>query len=531
MLCTWSIIYSSVGSRITKEGTSLFAKTYGSTTLGVDGTLIDVEVDVSYGFPAFDIVGLLDTAVKESKERVRTAIKNSGIKVQQQKVTINLAPADIRKDSSGLDLPIAIGLLIAYGVIPQAKTEGCIFAAELSLEGELRSIHGILPMAVNAREKGFNKFFVAKENVNEALLVQGLSVYAIQNLAELVDYLTGKRACSPAVPEPMPETTGPFMYEDFADVQGQFLAKRALEIAAAGGHNVLMVGVHGAGKTMLARRLPSILPAMSPQEALETTKIYSIAGLLKNNSGLIQQRPFRSPHHTTSSTAMIGGGSIPKPGEVTLSHNGVLFLDELPEFGKSTLEVLRQPLEDGRVTVARVNATLTFPSRMILVAAMNPCPCGFSGDPDKPCNCTPNEIKRYTRKISGPLLDRIDIHIRVPRVAYKDMTSTQRAETSAVIRQRVTDARNIQMERLQKYHVYCNAQMNHALLKKTCQLSGTAQKLLEQVFKKMNLSARSYDRIIKVSRTVADLDHSENIEDRHIAEAIQLRNDIGLDLV
>ena len=507
----------------------MFAKTYGSTTEGVDGVLIDVEVDVSNGLPAFDIVGLPDTAVRESKERVRTAIRNSGLSMRAEKVTINLAPADIRKDSSGLDLPIAMGLLLAHGLIPQGCTENCLFAAELSLEGELRSIHGILPMAVNGQARGFTKIFVAEGNVNEALLVDGLQVYGMRNLSDLVDFLTGRKECQPEEKAAWDDEPVECGFDDFADVQGQFVAKRALEIAAAGGHNVLLVGVPGAGKTMLARRMSSILPAMDRQEALEVTKIYSIAGLLKNNAGLITQRPFRSPHHTTSSTAMIGGGSIPRPGEVTLSHRGVLFLDELPEFGKATLEVLRQPLEDGVVTVSRVHASLTFPSRMILIASMNPCPCGWYGDDQHACSCTANEIKRYTKKISGPLLDRIDIHIRVPRVDYKDLTSTQMAESSLSIRKRVTAARDIQLARLQKYHIYCNAQMNHAMLQKTCPLTDMAQHLLEQVFKQKNLSARSYDRIIKVSRTVADLDGSEHIEDRHVAEAIQLRNDIGLD--
>lgn len=508
----------------------MFAKTYGSTTLGVNGVLIDVEVDVSFGFPGFDIVGLLDTAVKESKERVRTAIKNSGFKIKQQKVTINLAPANIRKDSPGLDLPIAIGLLIAYGLIAPEKTADCLFAAELSLEGDLRAVNGILPMTIHAKERGLKKVFVAPENANEALLVDGIEVYAVKNLATLAASLTGQETLLPAATQPAPLDSKVRESEDFADVQGQFLAKRALEIAAAGGHNVLMVGVPGAGKTMLARRLPSILPDMTRQEALEVTKIYSIAGLLQNNAGLITDRPFRSPHHTTSATAIIGGGTIPRPGEVTLSHNGVLFLDELPEFGKAVLEVLRQPLEDGQVTVARVNATLTFPSRMILVCAMNPCPCGWNGDKDKACTCSPNEIKRYTRKISGPLLDRIDIHIRVPRVEYKELTASQPSEPSAVIRRRVTNARDIQLQRLRKFHVICNAQMSHAVLKKTCPLSDNAQKLLERAFDKMNMSARSYDRIIKVARTIADLAQEDEITEQHVAEAIQLRNDIGLDL-
>lgn len=507
----------------------MFAKTLGSTTLGVDGMLINVEVDVSHGFPSFDIVGLLDTAVKESKERVRTAIKNSGVKIRQEKVTINLAPADIRKDSSGLDLPIATALLTAYGVIPADAVSGAVFAAELSLEGALREIHGILPMAVNAKENGVEKMYVAAGNVNEALLVEGIEVYGVKTLTELIEHLTGKNVLEPSKPEPQ-ETATDELVEDFADVQGQFVAKRALEIAAAGGHNVLMVGVPGAGKTMLARRMSSILPEMTRQEALAVTKIYSIAGLLKNNNGLIKNRPFRSPHHTTSSVAIIGGGTIPRPGEVTLSHNGVLFLDELPEFSKSTLEVLRQPLEDGQVTISRVNASLTFPSRMILIAAMNPCPCGYYGDKDHPCDCTPNEIKRYTRKLSGPLLDRIDIHIRIPRVEYKELTATAKAESSADIRKRVSAARQRQLERFKDYGLFCNAQMSHALIKKLCPLTEGAQSLLEQVFKKMNLSARSYDRIIKVAKTIADLAATEVIDAPHIAEAIQLRNDLGLEV-
>lgn len=508
----------------------MYAKTNGATTLGVDGLLIDVEVDAASGLPAFDIVGLPDTAVRESKERVRTAIRNAGYSVPQEKVTINLAPADIRKDSSGLDLPIAVGLLAAYGIIAQKALEGALFAAELSLEGECRPVCGVLPMAIRARDAGLKAFFVAPENANEALLVEGLKVYAVSNLTQLVHFLTGKVKIEPTMAEPVEEHETTSYSDDFADVAGQFVAKRALEIAAAGGHNVLLVGVPGAGKTMLARRLGSILPPLTREEALEVTKIYSIAGLLPSRGGLVRQRPFRSPHHTTSTAAMIGGGSIPHPGEVTLAHHGVLFLDELPEFQKSTLEVLRQPLEDGFVTVSRVHATLKFPSSMILVAALNPCPCGYYGDESHSheCNCTPNEIRRYMRKISGPLLDRIDIHIRVPRVKYDELTAQKKAESSAEIRERVVAAREVQLRRFAGTGIFCNAQMNHRLLQLTCPMKKDAHALLREAFRNLGLSARSHDRIIKVARTIADLAHSEQIEAVHVAEAIQLRNDVGL---
>jgi len=510
----------------------LFARSQGATTLGVDGVIIDVEVDVAGGLPAFDIVGLPDAAVKEAKERVRTAIKNSGLSLRQERVTVNLAPANLRKDNPGLDLPIALGLLAAQGLIQAGELKNRLFAAELSLEGELRGINGILPMAVKAKEAGFTEIFTAKQNANEALLVEGLTVYAADSLREVVDLLMGVETLKPCRPTPAGACGSPLFADDFADVQGQFMAKRALEIAAAGGHNVLMIGAPGSGKTMLARRMSSILPELTRQEALEVTKIYSIAGLLPPGGGLVRERPFRSPHHTTSTTALIGGGSIPRPGEVTLAQHGVLFLDELPEFNKNTLEVLRQPLEDRRVTISRVNATLTFPADFILLAAMNPCPCGYWGAKDSGhvCNCSSNEIKRYTRKISGPLLDRIDIHIVVPQVAYKDLSSRHKAESSASIRERVSLARERQLKRLERCGIFTNSQMNHAMLKENCPLDQAAQNLLEAAFKKLHLSARSYDRIIKVARTIADLDGAENIDGRHIAEAVQLRNDVGLNL-
>ena len=503
----------------------MYACTKGATTLGVDGVIIDVEVDVSNGLPCFEMVGMPDAMVREAKERVRIAIRNSGIRLQQDKVTVNLAPAGMRKDSAGLDLPIAVALLAAYGVIPTEGLDRYLFISELSLEGECRRVSGVLPMAIKAQESGLQAVVVAKGNINEALLVDGIAVYGIENLSELVEFLSGRGELQPAAKEPAQEERE-VLQDDFGDVQGQFLAKRAFEIAAAGGHNIVLSGSPGAGKTMLARRMGSILPDMTRKEALEVTKIYSIAGLLKNNSGLITRRPFRSPHHTVSSAAMIGGGSIPKPGEVTLSHNGVLFLDELPEFGKNALECLRQPLEDGFVSVSRVNATLSFPSRIMLIAALNPCPCGYYGDSEIPCECSLPQIKKYTRKLSGPLLDRFDIQIRVPRVSYQEITSEVRAEKSSVIRQRVVAARKIQLDRFRELDIVCNAQMNHGILKKYCQLTDEAQELMETAFQERNLSARSYDRIVKVAQTVADLSGSDIISEIHIGEALQLRGEI-----
>jgi len=503
----------------------MFSQTFGSTNLGLNGVLITVEVDITNGLPALDIVGLPDTAVRESRERVRAAIKNSGFEFPSRRITINLAPADLKKDSSGLDLPIAIGILVASGQMVWDCCTQYLFVSELSLEGKLRGVSGILPMAIHCCDLGIKHMIVASDNVQEALLVAGLNVYAPYTLAQLVLHLQNSTILPTAVKENVKYSL-PKKNEDFADVQGQLVAKRALEIAAAGGHNLLMVGPPGSGKTMLARRITSIMPAMSPQEALEVTKIYSIADLLHNHAGLVTVRPFRSPHHTISGAGMVGGGRIPRPGEVTLSHQGVLFLDELAEFPRMVLEALRQPVEDGQVTISRVNASFSYPAQFILISAMNPCPCGFYGDSRQECTCNNSDIKRYRKRISGPLLDRMDINVHVPRLEYSEITNITPTESSLVIGQRVAVAREIQYARLSKYNIFCNAHMGHQHIKSACHMTTGAQAILEQAFTKMNLSARGYDRILKVARTIADLAGVEQLTEIHIAEAVHFRNNM-----
>ena len=489
---------------------------------GLETFNVRVEADVAMGFPGFDIVGLPDASVKESRDRVRSALRNCGFEIPDGKITINLAPAHIRKEGSVYDLPILMALLKYSGQLV-ADISNSVFIGELSLSGDVRSVNGVLPMTMKAKEDGFQNIYVPYNNKNEAAVVKGINVYPIKNLNQLFDHLCGRKPLETATVD-IEDEENAVQIPDFSQVKGQSEAKRAIEIAAAGMHNILLIGTPGSGKSMLAKRIPSILPDMTFEESIETTKIHSVAGLLGANKGLITTRPFRAPHHTVSAVGLSGGGTVPKPGEVSLAHNGVLFLDELPEFSRAAMEVLRQPIENGEITISRVSGTLSYPCDVMLVAAMNPCPCGYYGHPTRKCICGPKAVTRYLSKVSGPLLDRIEIQIEVPPVEFSDLTSQIQEECSADIKKRVNKARYIQQERYKGTGVKCNSGITPAMLNKCCPMDDKAQQLLGKAFDKMGLSARAYDRILKVSRTIADLDQSEVIKSIHIAEAVQYRS-------
>lgn len=504
----------------------MLVKTFGAAVQGINAILVTIEVNISQGIRFF-LVGLPDNAVKESHERIMSALQYNKIPVPRRQVVINMAPADIRKEGSAYDLPLAIGMLAANETIDAAELEHYVVMGELSLDGTLKPVKGVLPIAILAREKGFKGFILPKENAREAAVVNDLAVYGVSNITEVVDFLNHKRDLEPTVVNTREEfyAHANAFDIDFADVKGQENVKRALEIAAAGGHNIIMVGPPGAGKSMMAKRIPTILPPLTLHEALETTKIHSVAGKIDSDTSLMAQRPFRNPHHTISDVALVGGGTFPQPGEISLAHNGVLFLDELPEFKRQVLEVMRQPLEDRKICISRAKFAVEYPASFMLVAAMNPCPCGYYNHPTRECVCSPGMIQKYLSRISGPLLDRIDMHIEIVPVPFDKLSEAAPAEPSAAIRERVIKARQVQEARFKDVQgVYCNAQMSSKMLRKFCEVDAEGQQLLKAAMLRMNLSARAYDRILKVARTIADMACSEQIRTEHLAEAINYRN-------